>query len=235
MTTASDAGVRCGGPAMDVAGRHHRPEAGTGSPRRLGRRWLVPLGSWPTAAAVAAVAVLVLCGLRIRRRRTTTVSGAGTRGGRRRRRRRGHHRSRSGQCTAVAVTALAAEGAVVTHAGADRGRPGAARVRGRPGGQYLLISAKAVEVVGRGRSYAVSVPVLLTADTRWSGVRPGERYRADRPAERNCRAPTTSQPWSRSADHRCAQHRPGPSTAWPNVFVPGCGRPARPCRPTRPP
>jgi competence protein ComEC len=45
------------------------------------------------------------------------------------------------------------------------------------GSAYLLIRAAAVEVTGRGQTYRLSVPVLLTAQTSWSAVRPGERYR----------------------------------------------------------
>ena len=139
--------------------------------------WLVPMGRWPAAAAMAIVTALLVCGLRVRTTapRLARALGLATVVG-----------IALGVVTTLEVgavhggpvTPLAAEAAVVTIEVRIAGDPVMRESSIDPAAHYLLIPAKAVEVVGRGRAYVVSVPVLLTADTRWSGVRPGERYRA---------------------------------------------------------
>jgi len=139
--------------------------------------WVVPLGRWPAIVAMAVMAALALCGLRVRTTAprvaramglaavvgvglgvVTTLEVGAVHGG--------------------PVTALAADAAAVTIEVRIAGDPVMRKSSIDPGAHYLLIPARAVEVVGRGQAYVVSVPVLLTADPRWSGVRPGERFRA---------------------------------------------------------
>ena len=139
--------------------------------------WLVPLGSWPTAVAMATLTALVLCGLRIRAaapRLSRALALAAVAG------------IAVGVVTILEVktvhggpvAALAAEAAVVTLQVRIVGDPVLRESSIDPNAKYVLIQARAVEVVARGRSLVVSTPVLLTADARWSGARPGERYRA---------------------------------------------------------
>jgi competence protein ComEC len=177
MTTVPDAGVRAVARSWmsrtDAIDLRLAPAAVIG----WAVSWLLPLGRWPTVAVTAALAALSLYALRLRAeapRLSRALALAAVAG------------VSIGLVTIVEVravhggpmTALAAEAAVVTVQVRIAGDPVLRESRVDPSARYLLIQAKAVEVTGRGRSYVLSVPVLLTADTRWSAVRPGERYRA---------------------------------------------------------